>query len=171
MIEIESMWCRIEEEAMLFLYLSLICLHLILYPTLFFRLRFSTVPIRPPTISSSDHIVWQLAKDYCRSNPGTSRAFGPYTENPAELLYNLFWTLLFIDQEFRNPRIRRKVSCSYFVRLVRSEGGYPRNVFGKRVLKVGLIIYMLGGGGGGRRSSRGKKKSIASGGYHLRRLL
>ncbi|KAG0082484.1 hypothetical protein BGZ93_002413 [Podila epicladia] len=80
------------------------------------------------------HAISNLSEVYCHSNPETKQAFAP--AHAPDLLYNLIWTFLFIDQEFRNPRAQPKVTCRYFVRLMQREGaGYPLEYFDKRVLK------------------------------------
>lgn len=82
-----------------------------------------------------DRLVSNLAEVYYHSNPETKQVFTP--GHPPDLLYNLIWTLLFIDQEFRNPLAQSKVTCRYFVRLMQRESaGYPLEFFDKRVLKV-----------------------------------
>ncbi|KAF9430793.1 hypothetical protein BGZ94_003843 [Podila epigama] len=85
-----------------------------------------------------DNLVSNLSQVYCQSNPETIEAFAP--ADPVEKLYHLIWTFLFIDQEFRNPRARTKVTCTFFVKLLQREGGgasegYPRHYFDKQVLK------------------------------------
>ncbi|KAI8595438.1 hypothetical protein EDD21DRAFT_41501 [Dissophora ornata] len=85
-------------------------------------------------MSIFDKLVSNLSELYYHSNPETQQIFAP--EHPPDMLYHLFWTFLFIDQEFRNPRARPKVTCNYFVRLLQNEGGgYPRQYFDKKVLK------------------------------------
>ncbi|KAF9358378.1 hypothetical protein BGX26_001903 [Mortierella sp. AD094] len=81
-----------------------------------------------------DKLVCNLSELYYHSNPETKEVFAP--AYAPDMLYHLFWTFLFIDQEFRNPRARPKVTCNYFVRLLQNEGGgYPREFFDKRALK------------------------------------
>ncbi|KAF9116950.1 hypothetical protein BGX27_008098 [Mortierella sp. AM989] len=81
-----------------------------------------------------DKLVCNLSELYYHSNPETKEVFAPV--NAPDMLYHLFWTFLFIDQEFRNPRTRPKVTCNYFVRLLQNEGGgYPRHFFDKKTLK------------------------------------
>ncbi|KAF9319131.1 hypothetical protein BG003_009830 [Podila horticola] len=81
-----------------------------------------------------DRLVSNLSEVYFHSNPETKQVFAP--AHAPDLLYNLIWTLLFIDQEFRNPRAQSKVTCRYFVRLMQREGsGYPLEFFDKRALK------------------------------------
>ncbi|KAF9300108.1 hypothetical protein BGZ74_008294 [Mortierella antarctica] len=82
-----------------------------------------------------DKLVSNLSEVYYHSNPVTKQVFAP--AHAPDLLYNLIWTFLFIDQEFRNPRAQPKVTCRYFVRLMQREGaGYPLEYFDKRVLKI-----------------------------------
>lgn len=82
-----------------------------------------------------DKLVSNLAEVYYHSNPEAKQVFTP--GHLPDLLYNLIWIFLFIDQEFRNPRAQPKVTCRYFVRLMQREGtGYPLECFDKRVLKV-----------------------------------
>ncbi|KAG0293173.1 hypothetical protein BGZ98_002287 [Dissophora globulifera] len=83
-------------------------------------------------MSLFDKLVINLAELYCASNPETIEYFGP--DHPTELLYGLFWTLLFIDQEFRNPTWRRKVTCSYFINMINHED-YGHTIYDKKVLK------------------------------------
>ncbi|KAG9067587.1 hypothetical protein KI688_012372 [Linnemannia hyalina] len=81
-----------------------------------------------------DKHVCDLSQLYYHSNPDTKDVFAP--AYAPDMLYHLFWTFLFIDQEFRHPKARPKVTCAYFVRLLRNEGGgYPRKYFDKKVLK------------------------------------
>lgn len=82
-----------------------------------------------------DKLVCNLSELYYLSNPETKAVFAP--AHAPDMLYHLFWTFLFIDQEFRNTRSRPKVTCNYFVHLLQNEGGgYPREYFDKKVLKV-----------------------------------
>ncbi|KAG0040393.1 hypothetical protein BGZ82_003118 [Podila clonocystis] len=81
-----------------------------------------------------DKLVSNLSEVYYHSNPETKQVFAP--AHAPDLLYNLIWTFLFIDQESRNPRAQPKVTCKYFVRQMQREGaGYPLEYFDKRVLK------------------------------------
>ncbi|KAF9364818.1 hypothetical protein BGX34_000283 [Mortierella sp. NVP85] len=94
------------------------------------RFAFDTFPF--VSMAQFDKLVCNLSEIYYLSNPETKEVFAP--AYPPDVLYQLFWTFLFIDQEFRNPRTRPKVSCNYFVRLL-EEAGYPRLYFDKKVLK------------------------------------
>lgn len=97
-----------------------------------------------PTLSMAvfDRLVSNLSEVYFHSNPETKQVFAP--AHAPDLLYNLIWTLLFIDQEFRNPRAQSKVTCRYFVRLMQREGsGYPLEFFDKRALKVKTTIIKI----------------------------
>lgn len=99
------------------------------------RTRFAhdTFPIL--SMAVFDKLVSNLSEVYYHSNPVTKQVFAP--AHAPDLLYNLIWTFLFIDQEFRNPRAQPKVTCRYFVRLMQREGaGYPLEYFDKQVLKV-----------------------------------
>ncbi|KAJ1976307.1 hypothetical protein H4R35_002762, partial [Dimargaris xerosporica] len=49
-------------------------------------------------------------------------------------VYSLLWTFIFMDREFRNPAVRKKISCQYFVKLV--QGSYNQEVYTKPVLKA-----------------------------------
>ncbi|KFH65751.1 hypothetical protein MVEG_07855 [Podila verticillata NRRL 6337] len=81
-----------------------------------------------------DRLVSNLADVYYHSNPEAKQVLA--SEHPPDLLYSLIWTLIFIDQNFRDPRPQSKVTCRYFVRLMQREGaGYPLECFDKRVLK------------------------------------
>ncbi|KAG0034784.1 hypothetical protein BGZ81_003188 [Podila clonocystis] len=98
------------------------------------RTRFAhdTFPIL--SMAVFDKLVSNLSEVYYRSNPETEQVFAP--AHAPDLLYNLIWTLLFIDQESRNPHAQPKVTCRYFVRQMQREGaGYPLEYFDKRVLK------------------------------------
>ncbi|KAF9283494.1 hypothetical protein BGZ88_010452 [Linnemannia elongata] len=98
------------------------------------RMRFAedTFPFLSMTLF--DKHVCDLSQLYYHSNPDTKEVFAP--AHAPDMLYHLFWTFLFIDQEFRHPKARPKVTCAYFVRLLRNEGGgYPRKYFDKKVLK------------------------------------
>ncbi|KAF9136480.1 hypothetical protein BGX30_011159 [Mortierella sp. GBA39] len=98
------------------------------------RMRFAedTFPFLSMTLF--DKHVCDLSQLYYHSNPDTKDVFAP--AHAPDMLYHLFWTFLFIDQEFRHPKARPKVTCAYFVRLLRNEGGgYPRKYFDKKVLK------------------------------------
>ncbi|KAG0356589.1 hypothetical protein BGZ54_000687 [Gamsiella multidivaricata] len=98
------------------------------------RTRFETDMFPFMSMSLFDKLICNLSELYYYSNPETKEVFAP--AYAPDMLYHLFWTFLFIDQEFRNPRSRPKVSCSYFVRLLQSEGGgYPQEYFDKKVLK------------------------------------
>ncbi|KAF9998582.1 hypothetical protein BGZ80_009088 [Entomortierella chlamydospora] len=81
-----------------------------------------------------DKLICNLSELYYHSNPETKDVFAP--AYAPDMLYHLFWTFLFIDQELRNPRAQPKVTCNYFVRLLQNEGGgYPREFFDKKALK------------------------------------
>ncbi|KAF9147240.1 hypothetical protein BG015_011147 [Linnemannia schmuckeri] len=98
------------------------------------RMRFAedTFPFLSMTLF--DKHVCDLSQLYYHSNPDTKEVFAP--AHAPDMLYHLFWTFLFIDQEFRHPKARSKVTCAYFVRLLQNEGGgYPRKYFDKNVLK------------------------------------
>ncbi|KAG0227312.1 hypothetical protein BGX31_007034 [Mortierella sp. GBA43] len=98
------------------------------------RTRFANDTFPFVSMAQFDKLVCNLSEIYYHSNPETKEVFAP--AYPPDILYQLFWTFLFIDQEFRNPRTRPKVTCSYFVRLLQEEeAGYPRHYFDKKVLK------------------------------------
>ena len=91
-----------------------------------------------------DKLVCELSQLYYHSNPDTEEVFAP--SYAPDMLYHLFWTFLFIDQEFRHPNSRPKVTCAYFIRLLQNEGGgYPRKYFSKKVLKVSLAPLLSSG--------------------------
>ncbi|KAF9087155.1 hypothetical protein BGX23_008321 [Mortierella sp. AD031] len=86
-----------------------------------------------------DKLVCDLSQLYYHSNPETKDVFAP--AHAPDMLYHLFWTFLFIDQKFRHPKARPKVTCAYFVRLLQNEGGgYPRKYFDKKVLKLIALL-------------------------------
>ncbi|KAF9183823.1 hypothetical protein BGZ51_003733 [Haplosporangium sp. Z 767] len=80
-----------------------------------------------------DKLVCNLSELYYHSNPETKQVFAP--AHAPDMLYHLFWTFLFIDQDVRHPSLRPKVTCNYFIRLLQKEGAYPREYFDKRVLQ------------------------------------
>ncbi|KAG0044096.1 hypothetical protein BGZ83_010663 [Gryganskiella cystojenkinii] len=98
------------------------------------RTRFAADSFPFLSMALFDKLVCNLSELYYHSNPETKQVFAP--ANAPDMLYHLFWTFLFIDQEFRNTRSRPKVTCNYFVHLLQNEGGgYPRQYFDKKVLK------------------------------------
>ncbi|CAO3569497.1 unnamed protein product [Mortierella alpina] len=97
------------------------------------RTRFAADTFPFLSMALFDKLVCNLSELYYHSNPETKEIFAP--ASAPDMLYHLFWTFLFIDQDFRNPRARSKVTCNYFVRLLQKECGYPREHFDKKVLK------------------------------------
>ncbi|GJJ73258.1 hypothetical protein EMPS_05616 [Entomortierella parvispora] len=98
------------------------------------RTRFASDSFPFLSMALFDKLVCNLSELYYLSNPETKAVFAP--AHAPDMLYHLFWTFLFIDQEFRNTRSRPKVTCNYFVHLLQNEGGgYPREYFDKKVLK------------------------------------
>ncbi|KAF9925015.1 hypothetical protein BGZ67_008936 [Mortierella alpina] len=98
------------------------------------RTRFAADSFPFLSMALFDKLVCNLSELYYHSNPETKEIFAP--ASAPDMLYHLFWTFLFIDQDFRNPRARSKVTCNYFVRLLQKECGYPREHFDKKVLKI-----------------------------------
>ncbi|KAJ1976574.1 Cytohesin-1 [Dimargaris verticillata] len=86
----------------------------------------------PVSMALLDDIIYDLAQEYCRCNPEVRHQFGP--DRPVDEVYSLLWTFIFMDREFRNPAVRRKISCQYFVKLV--QGSYNQEVYTKPVLKA-----------------------------------
>ncbi|KAF9977440.1 hypothetical protein BGZ65_007400 [Modicella reniformis] len=98
------------------------------------RTRFASDTFPFVSMALFDKLVCNLSEIYFRSNPETKEVFAP--AYAPDMLYHLFWTFIFIDQEFRNPRTRPKVTCNYFIRLLQDEEvGYPRPYFDKKILK------------------------------------
>ncbi|KAK3840972.1 MAG: hypothetical protein J3R72DRAFT_446241 [Linnemannia gamsii] len=98
------------------------------------RMRFAQDTFPFLSMALFDKLVCELSQLYYHSNPETRQVFAP--AHAPDMLYHLFWTFLFIDQEFRHPKARTKVTCAYFIRLLQNEGGgYPQKYFDKKVLK------------------------------------
>ncbi|KAG0232270.1 hypothetical protein BGW41_001913 [Actinomortierella wolfii] len=98
------------------------------------RTRFVSETLSTLSVFVFDKLLWNLAEVYYYSNPDTKAIFAP--QYPPDMLYHLFWTFLFVDQEFRNPRTKSKVNSAYYIRLLQGEGcGYPKQHFHKKVFK------------------------------------
>ncbi|KAF9161291.1 hypothetical protein DFQ26_004692 [Actinomortierella ambigua] len=98
------------------------------------RTRFTSETITSLSVFAFDKLLWNLAEVYYHSNPETKAIFAP--QYPPDMLYHLFWTFLFVDQEFRNPRTKSKVNSGYYIRLLQGEGcTYPKPHFHKKVFK------------------------------------
>ncbi|KAG0238922.1 hypothetical protein BGW42_000083 [Actinomortierella wolfii] len=109
------------------------------------RTRFVSETLSTLSVFVFDKLLWNLAEVYYYSNPDTKAIFAP--QYPPDMLYHLFWTFLFVDQEFRNPRTKSKVNSAYYIRLLQGEGcGYPKQHFHKKVFKS---LQALGDGHGG----------------------
>ncbi|KAJ1960693.1 hypothetical protein IWQ62_004132 [Dispira parvispora] len=70
----------------------------------------------PSTMKTLDDIIYDLSEEYYRGNPDLKAKFHP--DDPIRAIYFLLWTFLYIDREFRNPAVKPKVSCEYFIKLV-----------------------------------------------------
>ncbi|KAF9435095.1 hypothetical protein BGZ76_006907 [Entomortierella beljakovae] len=89
------------------------------------RTRFAEDTFPFLSMAVFDKLVCNLSELYYHSNPETKEVFAP--GNAPDSIYHLFWTFLFIDQEFRNPRARSKVTSPHLIRALHGVEGLSSN--------------------------------------------